>query len=165
MQKVNQIFGKEVINQITGDKIASVQDVVLDRDLRNILALLIHGSGLRAATHVVRWSAVVSVGDVVVVRAEPSLPTLKEDVEVAELSKHANRITDVAVISDKGEQLGTIGDIFINEQGQVLGYEVKQGMLHNNKYLAIEHVQATGKDAIISRLTDLPRVKDLGIDD
>ncbi len=162
MQKINQIFGKEVINQASGEKIALVHDVVLDNDLSHIMALLIRGSGLFSETHVVRWNAVVSMGDVVVVRAEPPLTTLKEDAEVSDLSKHANRITGTSVISDQGEQLGSIGDIFINEQGQVIGYEVKQGMLHSDRYLAIENVQATGKDAIISRIAELPRVKDLG---
>jgi uncharacterized protein YrrD len=65
------------------------------------------------------------------------------------------------VISDKGEELGSIGDIFINERGEVIGYEVKQGMLHSDRYLAVENVQATGKDAIISRVAELPRVKDI----
>ncbi|HEU5013311.1 MAG TPA: PRC-barrel domain-containing protein [Roseiflexaceae bacterium] len=161
MQKINDIFGKEVINQTSGEKIAAVQDVVLDRDLRQIVALLIRGGGLFSDTHVVRWNAVVSMGDVVVVRAEPPLPTLKDDAEVSELSEHANRITGTSVISDKGEELGSIGDIFINERGEVIGYEVKQGMLHSDRYLAVENVQATGKDAIISRVAELPRVKDI----
>src|SRR5690242_11330428 len=103
MQKINEIFGKEVINQTSGEKIATVHDVVLDRDLRQIVALLVRGGGLFSDTRVVRWNAVVSMGDVVVVRAEP-LPTLKEDAEVADLSEHANRITGTSVISDKGEQ-------------------------------------------------------------
>ena len=162
MQKINQVFGKEVINQTSGEKIAAVHDVVLDRDLRQIVALLIRGSGLFAETHVVRWSAVASMGDVVIVRTEPPLPTLEQDAEVSELSRNAHRITGTLVISDKGEQLGSIGDIFINDQGQVIGYAVKQGMLHSDRYLAIENVQAVGKDAIISRIAELPRVKDLG---
>lgn len=162
MQKVNEIFGKEVINQVNGEKIATVHDVVLDRDSRHIIALLIRGSGLLAPTQVVRWERVVSMGDVVVVRADPPLPVLKDDPEVEELTRQANRITGTSVISDKGEQLGSIGDMFVDEQGQVIGYEVKQGLLHSNRYLAIEYVQATGKDAIISTLTELPRVKDLG---
>lgn len=161
MQKINAIFGKEVINQSSGEKIATVHDVVLDRELRRIVALLIRGGGLFSETRVVRWDAMVSMGDVVVVRAEPPLPTLKDDAEVSELSAHANRITGTPVISDKGAQLGSIGDIYINAQGQVIGYEVKQGMLHSDRYLAVENVQATGKDAIISRVAELPRVKDL----
>ncbi len=165
MQKINQFFGKDVINQASGEKIASVHDVVLDHDLSRIVALLIRGSGLFADTHVVRWNVIISVGDVVVVSIDPPLPNLKDDVEVSELAKNAHRITGTSVISDKGEQLGSIGDIFVNEQGQVIGYEVKQGMLHSNRYLAIENVQATGRDAIISRITELPRVKDLGAED
>lgn len=162
MQKVNQMFGKEVINQVSGEKIATVHDIVMDRDTRHVLALLIRSGGLMGSTSVVRWNAVVSVGDVVVIRAEKDLPSLSDDAEVSELTKQSNRITGTSVISAKGEQLGSIGDIFINEQGQVIGYEVKQGMLHSNRYLPAEHVQAVGKDAVISTIAELPREKDPG---
>ncbi len=159
MQKVNQMFGKEVINQISGEKIATVHDIVMDRDTRHVLALLLRSGGLMGSTSVVRWSSVVSVGDVVIIRAEQELPSLNDDAEVSDLSKHANRITGTSVISDKGEQLGSIGDIFIDERGEIVGYEVKQGMLHGNKYLPAEHVQAVGKDAVISTINELPDMK------
>jgi len=162
MQKVNQMFGKEVINQVSGEKIATVHDIVMDRDTRRVTALLIRSGGLMGNTSVVHWDLVVSVGDVVVIRAERNLPSLNDDAEVSELAKHAKRITGTSVISDKGEQLGSVGDIFINERGEVVGFEVKQGMLHSNRYLPAEHVQAVGKDAVISTLADLPREKDLG---
>lgn len=162
MQRVNQMFGKEVINQVSGEKIATVQDIVMDRDTRHVMALLVRSGGLMGSTSVVRWSAVVSVGDVVVIRAEQALPALDDDAEVSELTRQANRITGTPVISDRGEQLGSVGDIFINEQGEVVGFEVKQGMLHSNRYLPAEHVQAVGRDAVISTLAELPREKDLG---
>jgi uncharacterized protein YrrD len=162
MQKVNQMFGKEVINQVSGEKIATVHDIVMDRDTRHVLALLLRSGGLIGSTSVVRWSSVVSVGDVVVIRAEKELPALNDDAEVSELAKQSNRITGTSVISTKGEQLGSISDMYINERGEVVGYEVKQGMLHGNRYLPAEHVQAVGKDAVISTIAELPREKDLG---
>lgn len=163
MHKVNDLFGTEVINQATGDRIAPVLDVVLAADMRRIAALVLSPGGLFSDELVVRWPAIISLGDVIVVAATTPPPTIKEDAEVAELRKPAVRITGVAVIATTGDRLGTVSDIGFDDQGNVLGYEINQGGLGGlmgHRFLPSEHVQTVGKDAIISTTTELSPLKE-----
>ena len=163
MHKVNDLFGKEVINQTTGDRIAPVRDVVLAADLREIAALVLGPDGLFSDELVVRWSTIISLGDVIVVAGTTLLPTIKQDAEIAELRKLAVRITGVAVITATGDQLGTVSDIGFDARGRVLGYEISHGVLGGligQRFLPSEQIQSVGKDAIIVTTTELSSVKE-----
>ena len=43
MRRVNELFGKEVVSQTSGEKQGTVQDIVFDEDASNIVALLVGG--------------------------------------------------------------------------------------------------------------------------
>lgn len=159
MHGVNGIFGKEVIVQDTGEKQATVKNLVFDRDARAVVALLI-SSGLMDSTRVVHWSSIVSLKDVVVVHGDAPFEKLKDEPEVENLNRHAHKITGTSVIHN-GEKIGAVGDIFIDDAGLVVGYEVKEGMLSSNKFLSVEDVESSGKDAVVARTSDLPSVKDV----
>jgi uncharacterized protein YrrD len=163
MHKVNDLFGTEVIDQTTGDRIAPVRDVVLSADLQQIAALVLGPGGLFSDELVVRWPAIISFGDVIVVAGTTPLPTIREDPEVVELRKLAVRITGVAVITATGDRLGTVGDIGFDDQGHVLGYEISHGVLGSllgQRFLPSECVQTVGKDAIITTTTELSSIKE-----
>lgn len=159
MHAVNGLFGKEVVVRDSGEKQASVKDLVFDREARRVVALLI-GGGLFDSSRVVRWDSIVSLKDVVVVHDETPFEKLKDDSEVENLHRHSHRITGTEIIHD-GEKIGTVDDIFIDEEGRVVGYEVKEGLLSSNKFLPVEEVESSGKDAIVTRTSDLPSVKDV----
>ena len=44
MHSVNGLFGREVINESSGEKLSKVQGVVFDEDSANIVAFLISGN-------------------------------------------------------------------------------------------------------------------------
>ncbi len=162
MQKVNQLYGKDVIHQGTGNRIATVRDIVLDAELHHIVALLVDERNLLNTSYVVRWSAVVSVGDVIIIDSVLPLAAVSEDAEVADLIGQANRITGTTIISDGGQQIGTIGDLFIDEQGTIVGYEVKRGFftdLGGRKFMPVTNVQVIGADAVIATAAELETVK------
>ncbi|MEP7187662.1 MAG: PRC-barrel domain-containing protein [Roseiflexaceae bacterium] len=163
MHKVNDLFGVEVINQTTGERIAPVRDVVLAADLRQIAALVLSPGGLFSDELVVRWPTIISRGDVIVVAGTSPLLTIKQDTEIADLRKLAVRITGVAVITATGDQLGTVSDIGFDDQGRVLGYEITHGILGGltgHRFLPSECVQSVGKDAIITTTAELSSVKE-----
>jgi sporulation protein YlmC with PRC-barrel domain len=164
MQKVNDLYSKQVINQSTGERVASVRDVVLSADARRIVALVV-GEGMWSNDErVVPWELVRSIGDYVIVESATPFAGLDDDAEVAELRKQAHRITDKMVVSDTGERLGSIGDMFFDNNGQIIGYSVKQGMLGSSgdaPFLPAEQVQVIGKDAIIATDSDLGTLADV----
>jgi uncharacterized protein YrrD len=161
MQRVNELFGKEVVRQTSGEKQGNVRDIVFDEEALNIVALLVGGRVGRGRA--LRWTSVASVGDVVVVGGEEALDKLGEDPEVAELHKKSHTITGTEIVTQEGEKIGEVRDIFVNERGQVGGYVVSRGMvsdLRGRKFLPKENVQAIGKDTIIVRNLDLLPVKE-----
>lgn len=163
MRKVNDLFGKQVINQATGERIAPVRDIVLSADMRQITALVLATGGLFSDDRVVRWPAIISLGDVIVIDGAAPVVAAKEDAEVAELRKQSFQITGAAVINAAGEKIGTVNNIFFDDGGRVLGYEVKQGMLSGltgNQFLPAENIQTIGKDAVITNGAELLTVRE-----
>ena len=156
MQRVNELFGKEVVRQISGEKQGNVRDIVFDEESLNIVALLVGSRVGRGRA--LRWTSVASVGDVVVVGGEEALGKLGEDLEVADLRKKSHTITGTEIVTQEGEKIGEVRDIFVNERGRVGGYEVSRGMisdLRGRKFLPMENVEAIGKDTIIVSNPDL----------
>ena len=163
MRKINDLFGKQAINQATGERIAPVRDVVLSADMRHLTALVLGTGGLFSDERVVRWPAIVSLGDVIVIDGAAPLVAAKEDTEVAELRKQSFQITGASVINAAGEKIGTVNNIFFDDGGRVLGYEIKQGMLSGltgNHFLPAENIQTIGKDAVITNGSELTTVRE-----
>lgn len=161
IQRVNELFGKDVVSQTSGEKQGTVQDIVLNEDASNIVALLVGGFVGRGRA--VRWTSVASVGDVVVLGGEETLHKLGEDSEVANLHKKKHRITGTDIVTQEGEKIGEVRDLFINERGQVGGYEVSRGMvsdMRGREFLPMENVRAIGKDTIIVSDPDLVPVEE-----
>lgn len=161
MQRANKLFGKEVVEQATGEKQGTVHDLVLDSKALSFIALLV--GGMIGRDRVVRWNSVVSVGDVVVIGDEAPLAKLGDDPEVAHLHEKGHRVTGTEIISEEGEKLGTVSDLFVDDRGRVIGYEVSGGTisdLRGRKFLPVEKVRAAGKDAIIASDPELSPLKD-----
>lgn len=159
LNKVNDLHGKTVINQSTGERIATVSDVVLSRDARRIVALVVGGGLLSNDERVIPWSGVHSVGDYVIFEGHEQLPSAHEDAEIDELRKDAHRITGKTVIGANGERLGTVGDMYYDAGGTIVGIDVRRGGVFpgsgDTMFLRGEHIQTIGKDAVIVSVSDL----------
>lgn len=163
MRKSKELIGKTIVQQGTGDKVAIVYDVIFDAEARHVLALLIETGGWFRDARIVPWSRVTSVGDVILVRGDTPAVVKASESEVAGQLSQDPRITGVTIVTDTGEKVGTVGDLLINDTGEVEGYEVKQGFisLAGRKFLPLDQVQAVGPDAVIAATTDLPSVKEV----
>ena len=159
MQRVNELFEKDVIAESSGEKLGKVDYPVFDADTSNLVAMIVRGSTPFGGTQVALWSMVASVGDVVVVAGE-DLPKLRDEPEIDALHQGGHHITGTDIVTEEGEKVGTVGDVFVNERGTVVGYEVKQGLLSGNKFLPMEKVRSAGKDAIIAEDDNLSSVKE-----
>ncbi|WP_162924662.1 PRC-barrel domain-containing protein [Rubrobacter indicoceani] len=159
MIEVNRLFGREVVIRDTGEKASKVHDVVFDERTSRVVALLI-SDGLLESTRVVRWEEVVSIKDVVVVVGGVDFRRLKDDPEIHDLHRKKYRITGTGVIHS-GEKIGSIGDIFVDGSGLVVGYEVKDGFFSSNRFLPSGEIESSGKDAFVARTAELPKLKDV----
>lgn len=150
MQKINELFGKQVISQQTGNQLATVREVVLDAEARQIVALILT-SGRSRHDQVARMAQIHGMGEFVVVDETTPLLSSDDDSEVAALREHADQITGKKLISVAGEQFGTVGDMYVGRQGTIIGFELKHGMFSSSdpQVVRATEVQAVGKDAVI----------------
>ncbi|NJN18054.1 MAG: hypothetical protein HC822_18175 [Oscillochloris sp.] len=156
MQKINTLFGKRVIDCRSGNAVANVRDVVLDQDHRHIHTLVIGDGNWSGSERVVHWNDITGVGEFVVIDGMDQLIPVDEDAEVAELRASAEQITGKKVISTTGEQVGTVADLYFVADGTIAALEMKQGIFGSGpNLLRAEHVQAIGRDAIISDSAEL----------
>jgi uncharacterized protein YrrD len=152
MQKINELFGKRVISQLTGDQVASVREVVLDAQARQIVALVLT-SGRSSDEHVVRMEHILGMGEFIVVDGSRPLQSSASDSEIVVLRKNAQQITGTRLISVTGEQVGTVGDMYIGRGGAIVGFELKHGPFSgaDPQVFRATDVQTVGKDAVIVR--------------
>ena len=64
-----------------------------------------------------RWTSVASVGDVIVVKGERKLGKLGEDPEVVDPHEKKQSITGTDIVTQEGEKIGEVRDLFVNEWG------------------------------------------------
>ncbi|NTU82436.1 MAG: hypothetical protein HGA45_24195 [Chloroflexales bacterium] len=152
MQKMNELFGKRVINQLTGDQIASVREVVLDSEARQIVALVLT-SGRSSDEQVVRMEHILGMGEFVVVDGTRPLQPSADDSEIVTLRQSAQQITGKKLMSVTGEQVGTVGDMYVGRGGAIVAFELKHGPFGgaDPQVFRASDVQTVGKDAVIVR--------------
>jgi uncharacterized protein YrrD len=160
MRSANELLGKPVIDQATGERLTSVNDAVFSADGRAIVARLSSG-GLLSSPLVLRWNTIVSIGDVIVRQGSTPLPSLGDDEEISALAKQTYHFTGTKIITSSGAEIGEVGDVFIDDRGIVVGYEVKQGLFAGRKFLSVARAQTIGKDAIIASVNDASELQSL----
>ncbi|RRR68426.1 MAG: hypothetical protein EI684_17640 [Candidatus Viridilinea halotolerans] len=150
MQKMNELFGKRVINQLTGNQVAIVREVVLDSAARQILALILTSEHSREE-QVVRMENVLGMGEFVVIDGARPLQSSAGDSEIVALRKSAQQITGKKLMSVTGDHVGTVGDMHVGRNGIIVGFELKHGMFSSTDPQAFRavDVQTVGADAVI----------------
>ena len=160
MHRANELLGKNVVNEGTGEKIGQVRELVFDAEIRKLVALLETSSAVFGGTRVVRREHVVSLGDVVVVVFDGEPPKLRDDAEVSALRERERQITGTEFVTEGGEKVGEVAEVLLDDRGMVLGYEVKHGLVRDlvggRDQVPVEDVVSLGRDAVIVR--DRPRI-------
>lgn len=162
MRKANELIGKSIVHQASGERLGSVHDLVFEPNASKVAAILVDGGGMFREARVINWSAVTSIGDVVMVTGDAPVQRVSDAPEVSDEMRQDGPISGTAIVTEAGERIGTVGDLFIDDTGVVRGYEIKQGFvsdLGGRKFLSVDHVKTVGKDAIIADTTDLTSVK------
>lgn len=153
MRKAKELIGKSIVHQSTGERIAEVRDLVFESDARHVAAVMVDQGGWFRDARVILWSSIVSIGDAMMVQGEAPIVVASEAPTLRDELQQDIRITGAPIMTDTGDRIGTVGDLYINDNGEVVGYEVRQGFMSDlagRKFLAAEDVQTVGRDAIIA---------------
>jgi len=126
----SDLIGKPIITFDTGRRLASVEDLLVDPERNQVLALLIDSGAVFASAKVVPYGHIKSIGENAIV--VPKHDVIYQVSRIPELKRVMDRRTvkGMRVYSETGDRLGTVGDMIIDDQtGEVLYYEVTGGAL------------------------------------
>ncbi|MEK8089649.1 PRC-barrel domain-containing protein [Thermithiobacillus plumbiphilus] len=157
MRKGHSIIGLKVISQPDGETLGSVRDLVFDHDADRLVALVLSDRELfgMIKAHVVPWEALITIGpDAVMVRDDHASIVVDERPEIRKLMEGAGALSGKRVFTTDGRDLGTLGDMYIDEaSGNIVGYEVSGGVVNDamagKRFLAVEHGMRLGEDVAL----------------
>jgi uncharacterized protein YrrD len=151
MYKVNALIGQKVISLADGHAIGSVKDVVISDTNDSVAALVLDEGGLISPVRVVPIDDVHSYGrDAVVVEGDDAVVDAGAIPELDVDPKH--RLGGMKVFSNAGEQVGTIADVYFEEDGRIVGFEVSAGMVDDlatgRRFLPVEELDRVGDEIV-----------------
>ncbi|MBW4592939.1 MAG: PRC-barrel domain-containing protein [Brasilonema angustatum HA4187-MV1] len=130
MRKGSDLIGKVVITYDTGEQIERVQDLIFDQDSHSLLGLVVDEGGFFRATRVIPFSSIQAIGpNAVVVPSKKAIVKLRAVPEIRAIMKRNNVLKATRIFTVNGRDLGTMVDLYFDEQtGSVEGYEVSGGL-------------------------------------
>jgi uncharacterized protein YrrD len=156
MRKGKSVIGQPVYTVSDGRKLDSVKDLVLEEGEDGVVALLVSEGGLLSTSMVVPFGSVVRFGpSAVMIEDGSSVVPATSEPRVNEILGRQGTLLGSKVLTEGGEELGTIADFYFDEaSGRVLGYEVSGGPLKDlgggSSYLPFERIRTVGADAVVA---------------
>ena len=157
MRKGKTVVGQSVISYAEGRRLDTVKDLLISQTNDAIVALLVDEGGLLSGSRVVPIESVRNFGrDAVVVADAGSITTASADPEVKSILNRNDKLLGKRVVSDMGDALGSISDMYFEEEsGRIQGFEVSGGVLgdiaRGTSYLAVDEIERLGPDVIFVR--------------
>ncbi|TDX46787.1 PRC-barrel domain-containing protein [Orenia marismortui] len=150
MKKGQSLIGLGVIDLENGEEIGEVVDVLFDHQGRKIEGFRIKRNKAKE-DYYIAYEELYSLGeDIIMIKDRNSISYLEEGYQslLTEGEVIGNR-----VVSNQGDELGIVQDIVLNNNGELIAYELSDGLvqdiLEGREMLAVDDTINYGKDAII----------------
>lgn len=129
MVKGSELIHRLVISRDGGEEVGKVQDLVIDQKGSQVLGLLVDEKGWFHGAQVVRWPAIQSIGeDVLVIDSKTSVVKASEVPDMKDVFDRGNVFAGVQVRTTDGRDLGKFEAFYIDEKsGKIVGYELSGG--------------------------------------
>jgi uncharacterized protein YrrD len=130
MLKGRDLLDKSVVSYETGEKFERVKDLLFDQNNNQLLGLLLEEKGWFKSAKVILLKDVQAVGpDAVIVPSQDVVTSAKDIALVDQILKRNNVLKGTRIMTTDGRNLGTMIDLYFDEQtGAVEGYEVSGGL-------------------------------------
>ncbi|MBW4550671.1 MAG: PRC-barrel domain-containing protein [Aphanocapsa sp. GSE-SYN-MK-11-07L] len=130
MRKGRDIIGKTIVAYDTGEKVDKIEDLIFDQDRNLLLGFLIDEGGWFSNAKVLPLSLVKAIGlDAVIVPSEDAIQTASHFPDIDSVLKRNNILKGTQIMTLDGRDLGTLVDLYFDDQtGVVEGYEVSGGL-------------------------------------
>jgi uncharacterized protein YrrD len=130
MLKGRDILDKSVVSYETGERFERVKDLLFDQNNNQLLGLLLEEKGWFKSPKVILLKDIQAFGpDAVIVPSEDVAIRAKDVALVDQILKRNNILKGTRIMTTDGRNLGTMIDLYFDEQtGSVEGYEVSGGL-------------------------------------
>ncbi|HXW07492.1 MAG TPA: PRC-barrel domain-containing protein [Vicinamibacterales bacterium] len=154
MYRLSDVIGKSIVSADTGDRLGSVSDALFEDGGRSVVALVV-GGGLIAKEHLLPFAEVQALGaDVVLARTNSGILGPEEWRERGVVTTRLTGLQEKPVVTAGGHQLGSVSDLFVNEQtGTLDGLEVSApamaGLRTKRSILPASDQMRLGSDVVV----------------
>lgn len=151
-RKGKELIGLPVMTFSEGRNIGKVKDILFDPEQNRVVALLIDEGGWFSSARVVPWQNIQMVGpDSIILPNSSAEIKADSDRYIKRIMQADNILTGTRVYTEDGRDLGTIGDMYIDDStGHVAGYEVSGGVfassLRGKKFMPAPETLTVGRD-------------------
>ena len=149
------LIGNPVIGIQSGEMIAKVADIYLDPSTRKMAAVITAKGTLlkREAEAIPAEQAEVWGKDAILVRG---LDVIVKEEELGDHDDWLSVTDDVQgyeVVSEDGTRIGTLGDLVLNHQGEIMGYQMAEvaaeGRVAVSDWIDVKATRSLGPDVLV----------------
>jgi uncharacterized protein YrrD len=156
MRKAKSLLGLNIISQREGKQLGTVRDLIFDEEAHKLVAVLLSDRelfGMIDAT-VVPWSQVQQIGPhAIMVPSEDAIQKAHTDPLIAASYDQKKKLVGKKITTQQGEDLGVVGDLYLEDSGQVTGFEVSGGIFSDafsgKRFMEMPVELTVGEDRIL----------------
>ncbi|MBV9389368.1 MAG: PRC-barrel domain-containing protein [Chroococcidiopsidaceae cyanobacterium CP_BM_ER_R8_30] len=130
MRKGSEVIGKVVVAYDTGKRIARIWDLIFDQNSNQLLGFLVEEGGWLSSARVIPFDRVQALGtNAAVVPSKEAIVRARRVPEIRKILRRNNVLRGTRIMTVNGRDLGTMVDLYFNDEtGVVEGYEVSGGL-------------------------------------
>ncbi|MTI66455.1 MAG: hypothetical protein FH753_07620 [Firmicutes bacterium] len=133
MKKASRLLELYVLSKKTGEKIASIKDIIYSKHKQRILGFIVKENNIFKGNKVIRFKNIKAFGDdVLMVKDKKSIERTESIPEIFNIIKEGNDIIGEEVLCEDGESLGYIKDVIYEEKkGKILAFLLTDGVIQD----------------------------------
>lgn len=149
-KKASDIIGLPVVTRERGTKIYEVEDLLLDPQRKQVLALLVREGSLFHSARAIPFGRILAIGpDALIVADSRAVIEVDRDPVLRALSRDKVSVQNWRVMTEGGRRLGTVTDMLLDSHtGEIKGFNVSTGgvpTLDSMHWLPMEAVLSMGQ--------------------
>lgn len=130
MRKGSDIIGKPLVSLASGKKFRRIRDVLFDQEENRLLGFLIQERGWFSDAQFLPLANVHAIGpDALVIKSADAVVRAHHVPHISGILAHNNVLKGTRMMTTDGHYLGTIVDLYYDDDGRIEGYDVSGGML------------------------------------
>ncbi|MGQ9554215.1 MAG: PRC-barrel domain-containing protein [Anaerolineae bacterium] len=148
------LLGQPVITLDAGRRVGSIQEIIYNTIENRVTAIILSKPPVAGSAKAVPAEHILLFGaDVTLVDSETSVIVLGEEQAVRATARASTNVIRTQVITTEGRRLGEVSDIFLDDKGNVLGYQLSHSIirdaLRGKPFVPVAAVCAVGEDAVL----------------